>query len=166
MISRDHHQRTAKAIDWIKANCAKSIKVEDLAQFAGMSVSTFHHYFRVLTAMSPLQYHKRLRLQATRGYYMRIFNFPGYAAHKSEHESFIAKVLDFEERFKSGKLLLTPEITRFVRDWAPNHIVITDKKCSDFLIKNGVMLLPGGVETFFTNRQASSQPFGVNPRFF
>jgi len=32
-----------------------------------MSVSTFHHYFRVLTAMSPLQYQNRLRLQAARG---------------------------------------------------------------------------------------------------
>ncbi len=63
----DHHQRTAKAIAWIKANYAKPIRVEDLAQIAGMSVSTFHHYFRVLTAMSPLQYQKRLRLQAARG---------------------------------------------------------------------------------------------------
>jgi AraC-like DNA-binding protein len=63
----EHHQRTAKAIAWIKANYAKPIRVEDLAQIAGMSVSTFHHYFRVLTAMSPLQYQKRLRLQAARG---------------------------------------------------------------------------------------------------
>ncbi len=63
----DHHQRTAKAIAWIKTNYAKPIRVEDLAQIAGMSVSTFHHYFRVLTAMSPLQYQKRLRLQAARG---------------------------------------------------------------------------------------------------
>jgi AraC-like DNA-binding protein len=63
----DHHQRTAKAIAWIKANYAKPIRVENLAQIAGMSVSTFHHYFRVLTAMSPLQYQKRLRLQAARG---------------------------------------------------------------------------------------------------
>ena len=63
----DHHQRTAKAIAWIKANYAKPVRVEDLARIAGMSVSTFHHYFRVLTAMSPLQYQKRLRLQAARG---------------------------------------------------------------------------------------------------
>ncbi len=63
----DHNQRTAKAIAWIKANYAKPLRVEDLAQIAGMSISTFHHYFRVLTAMSPLQYQKRLRLQAARG---------------------------------------------------------------------------------------------------
>jgi AraC-like DNA-binding protein len=63
----DHSQRTAKAIAWIKANYAKPIRMEELAPIAGMSVSTFHHHFRVLTAMSPLQYQKQLRLQAARG---------------------------------------------------------------------------------------------------
>jgi AraC-like DNA-binding protein len=62
----DHGQRTAKAIAWIKANYAKSLRVEDLAHLASMSVSTFHHHFRELTAMSPLQYQKQLRLQAAR----------------------------------------------------------------------------------------------------
>lgn len=62
--SGDHSQRTAKAIAWIKANYAKPLRVEDLAHIAAMSVSTFH---RVLTAMSPLQYQKQLRLQAARG---------------------------------------------------------------------------------------------------
>lgn len=63
----DHSQRTAKAIAWIKANYARPLRVEDLAPFAGMSISSFHHHFRVLTAMSPIQYQKQLRLQAARG---------------------------------------------------------------------------------------------------
>ncbi|HEY0701745.1 MAG TPA: AraC family transcriptional regulator [Candidatus Acidoferrales bacterium] len=63
----DQSQRTAKAIAWIKANYAKPLRVEDLATVAGMGVSTLHHHFRALTAMSPLQYHKQLRLQAARG---------------------------------------------------------------------------------------------------
>jgi AraC-like DNA-binding protein len=41
--------------------------VEDLAEIAGMGVSTLHQHFRVLTAMSPLQYQKQLWLQAARG---------------------------------------------------------------------------------------------------
>ena len=41
--------------------------MEDLAEIAGMGVSTLHHHFRVLTAMSPLHYQKRLRLQAVWG---------------------------------------------------------------------------------------------------
>jgi AraC-like DNA-binding protein len=63
----DQSQRTAKAIAWIKANYAKALRVEELAEVAGMGVSTLHHHFRMLTAMSPLQYQKQLRLQAARG---------------------------------------------------------------------------------------------------
>ncbi len=50
----------------IKVNYAKPLRVEDLADIAGMGVSTLHHHFRVLTAMSPLQYQKQIRLQAAR----------------------------------------------------------------------------------------------------
>jgi AraC-like DNA-binding protein len=63
----DQSHRTAKAIAWMMANYAKPLRVEDLAQMAGMAVSTLHHHFRALTAMSPLQYQKHLRLQAARG---------------------------------------------------------------------------------------------------
>jgi AraC-like DNA-binding protein len=63
----DQSHRTAKAIAWIRANYAKPLRVEDLAQTAGMGLSTLHHHFRALTAMSPLQYQKHLRLQAARG---------------------------------------------------------------------------------------------------
>jgi AraC-like DNA-binding protein len=63
----EQSHRTAKAIAWIRAHYAKPLRVEDLAEIAGMGVSTLHHHFRVLTSMSPLQYQKQLRLQAARG---------------------------------------------------------------------------------------------------
>src|SRR2546427_7623361 len=63
----DQSHRTAKAIGWIKANYAKPLRVQDLAQIAGMGLSTLHNHFRALTSMSPLQYQKQLRLQAARG---------------------------------------------------------------------------------------------------
>jgi AraC-like DNA-binding protein len=63
----DQSQRTAKAIAWLRANYTKPLRVEELARIAGMGVSTLHHHFRALTAMSPLQYQKQLRLQAARG---------------------------------------------------------------------------------------------------
>lgn len=63
----DQSHRTARAIAWIRANYAKPLRVEDLADVAGMGISTLHHHFRALTAMSPLQYQKQLRLQAARG---------------------------------------------------------------------------------------------------
>ena len=62
----DQSHRTAKAIAWVRENYAKPLRVEDLAKIAAMGVSTLHHHFRALTAMSPLQYQKQLRLQAAR----------------------------------------------------------------------------------------------------
>jgi AraC-like DNA-binding protein len=62
----DPNHRTAKAIAWIKGNYGKPLRVKDLADVAGMAVTTLHHHFRALTAMSPLQYQKQIRLQAAR----------------------------------------------------------------------------------------------------
>lgn len=64
--SGDQSQRTANAGAWIRANYAKPLRVEALAEIAGMAVSTFHRHFRALTGMSPLQYQKQIRLQAAR----------------------------------------------------------------------------------------------------
>jgi AraC-like DNA-binding protein len=62
----DQSHRTAKAIAWIKTNYTKPLRVEDLADIAGMAVSTLHYHFRVLTSMSPLQYQKQIRLNTAR----------------------------------------------------------------------------------------------------
>ncbi len=62
----DQSHRTTKAIAWIRENYAKPLRVEELAQIAGMGVSTLHSHFRELTSMSPLQYQKQLRLHAAR----------------------------------------------------------------------------------------------------
>jgi AraC-like DNA-binding protein len=58
--------RTAKAIAWLRANYMKPLRVEELAEIARMGMSTLHHHFRALTALSPLQYQKQLRLVAAR----------------------------------------------------------------------------------------------------
>jgi AraC-like DNA-binding protein len=62
----EQSNRTAKAVGWLKANYSKPLRVEELASVAQMGVSTFHHHFRSLTTMSPLQYQKRLRLHVAR----------------------------------------------------------------------------------------------------
>jgi AraC-like DNA-binding protein len=56
----------ARAIDWLKGNFTRPLRIDDLATQVNMSTSTFHHHFRALTAMSPLQYQKRLRLNDAR----------------------------------------------------------------------------------------------------
>ena len=57
-----HSYRIGKAIDWLKENYSHPLRIEKLASLVQMSTPTFHHRFRQLTAMSPLQYQKRLRL--------------------------------------------------------------------------------------------------------
>lgn len=62
----EQSHRTARAVEWLRTNYAKPLRVEELASMARMGVSTLHHQFRSLTAMSPLQYQKQLRLHVAR----------------------------------------------------------------------------------------------------
>ena len=59
-------QQISRAIDWLKGNFSQPLRIDDLATQVNMSTSTFHHHFRALTAMSPLQYQKWLRLNEAR----------------------------------------------------------------------------------------------------
>lgn len=62
----EQSHRAAKTVAWLKSNYEKPLRVEELAQMARMGVSTFHHRFREMTAVGPVQYQKQLRLQAAR----------------------------------------------------------------------------------------------------
>ncbi|WP_031030425.1 AraC family transcriptional regulator [Streptomyces sp. NRRL WC-3725] len=55
-----------RAVKHIREHYAESFRVEDLARIAGMSVSAFHRNFHAVTGMSPIQFHKRIRLQEAR----------------------------------------------------------------------------------------------------
>lgn len=65
-LASSHTQRIAKAINWIKRNYAQPLRIEALAREVHMSPSALHHQFKAVTAMSPLQYQKQLRLQEAR----------------------------------------------------------------------------------------------------
>jgi AraC-like DNA-binding protein len=58
--------RIQKVINWLRHHYAEPLRVDDLASLAAMSVSSMHHHFREITAMSPLQFQKQLRLQEAR----------------------------------------------------------------------------------------------------
>ncbi|MDY8025564.1 AraC family transcriptional regulator [Paenibacillus polymyxa] len=58
--------RIREAIDYIVRNWDQSFRIEDLADTASMSVSSFHRHFKEVTAMSPIQFQKQLRLQEAR----------------------------------------------------------------------------------------------------
>jgi AraC-like DNA-binding protein len=55
-----------RAAQWIRENYARPFRVEEVAQLSGLSVSAFHRNFQAVTAMSPIQFQKHIRLQAAR----------------------------------------------------------------------------------------------------
>ena len=67
LASRDEHfSRIARVLTHVHAEYAQPISVEELARKAGMSVAAFHHNFKLVTASSPIQYLKRIRLDQAR----------------------------------------------------------------------------------------------------
>ncbi len=69
---------------------------------------------------------------------MTVHGFPGYAAHKKEHQEFTQKVIRLNDDFKKGKYLITVEIMQFLKDWLILHIQGTDRRYAPFLIAKGV----------------------------
>jgi AraC-like DNA-binding protein len=80
-------QQIAGAIEWLKENFAQPLRIDNLAAKAGMSRSTFHHHFRSMTALSPLQYQKKLRLQEARQLMLTDHLDAATAAFKVGYES-------------------------------------------------------------------------------
>lgn len=61
--SGSQSRQIAQAIDWLRSDFTHPLRVEEVASKAGMSTSTFHHHFRSMTGLSPLQFQKQVRLQ-------------------------------------------------------------------------------------------------------
>lgn len=65
-LVESHSQRVARVIEVLRTRYAQTLRMEDLARQVHWSVSALHHHFKAITAMSPLQYQKQLRLQEAR----------------------------------------------------------------------------------------------------
>lgn len=66
LASEGDTRRISKAIGHLRQNLDKPLRIDDIARQLGMSVSGFHHHFKSVTAMSPLQFQKQIRLQEAR----------------------------------------------------------------------------------------------------
>jgi len=65
-VANSQSHRVSQAIKWLNGNYEQPLRIDDLAKQVNLSVSTLHHRFKAITAMSPLQYQKQLRLQEAR----------------------------------------------------------------------------------------------------
>lgn len=79
--------RIARAIAWLRENFARQLRIEELAEHIGMSVSSFHHHFKSITAMTPVQYQKQLRLHEARRLMLLERVDAGTAGHRVGYQS-------------------------------------------------------------------------------
>ena len=66
LLASGDTQRISRAIGHLREHFDEPLKIDDIARQFGMSVSGFHHHFKSVTAMSPLQFQKQIRLQEAR----------------------------------------------------------------------------------------------------
>lgn len=64
---------------------------------------------------------------------MRQSNYPGYSAHKAEHDELTRQVLELKRALESGKSSLTIETMHFLSGWLTKHIADRDKKIAEYL---------------------------------
>ena len=98
-VADGHARRIARAVAVIRADYAQPLRVERLAQAAGMSPSAFHHHFRVLTSLTPLQFQKQLRLIEARRLMLADGVVIGNAAYAVGYESIPHFTRDYRRMF-------------------------------------------------------------------
>lgn len=67
------------------------------------------------------------------------YGYPETTAHKTEHVKLVQQVSELKQKFDSGKGQITMEVMNFLKDWLNNHIMVVDKKYSEFLNSKGVV---------------------------
>ena len=75
---------------------------------------------------------------ATEERLLELHGYPDLTTHKAIHAAFTQKVLDFQSRFASGKVVLSVQMMRFLRGWLIGHIQGIDMNYSEFLNAKGM----------------------------
>jgi AraC-like DNA-binding protein len=94
----------ARAIQWLREHYHRPLRIDDLASMVSMSASSLHHHFRAVTAMSPLQYQKQLRLQEARRLLLSERCDVATAAHRVGYESPSQFSREYSRRFGAPPL--------------------------------------------------------------
>ncbi|MGY3364199.1 AraC-like DNA-binding protein [Bradyrhizobium sp. GM2.4] len=86
-VADSHAHRVARAVATIRSDYAQPLRIERLADAAGMSPSSFHEHFRSITSLTPLQFQKQLRLIEARRMMLSEGAMISTAAHAVGYES-------------------------------------------------------------------------------
>lgn len=86
-VADSQGHRVAKAIGWLREHYHQPLRIEHIARQVHLSPSALHHHFKAVTAMSPLQYQKQLRLQEARRLMLTEVMDAATAGHRVGYES-------------------------------------------------------------------------------
>lgn len=117
-------QRISKAIRWLKDHFSDELKVSSLAKEVGLSPSAFHLHFKNVTAVSPLQYQKRLRLQEARRLMLSERLNAADAGFRVGYESPSQFSREYRRMFGAPP---RQDITALIRDETPPAKVLTSR---------------------------------------
>lgn len=109
-----HAQRVARAVAVLRAEFKQPLPVQRLAATAGMSPSSFHNHFRIVTSLSPLQFQKQLRLIEAR----RLIVAEGMTSSSAAFAVGYESVSQFTREF--GRMFGLPPVkdAESMRNWA------------------------------------------------
>jgi AraC-like DNA-binding protein len=86
-VADSYSQRIGRAVDLLKRRYAEPVRIQEVADAAHMSASSLHHHFKLVTAMSPLQFQKQLRLHQARRLMLTEGIDAAAAGHRVGYES-------------------------------------------------------------------------------
>ena len=116
----DQHKELVKMINQFYDDIANKSSTDNIVALIGkMADYTVYHF-------------------KTEEDYFANFNYEFTEEHKQAHAGFVSKVLDVQEKIRSGKLVVSFEITGFLRDWLREHIMGSDRKYIDLFKAKGV----------------------------
>ena len=67
---------------------------------------------------------------------MQLHGYPGFAAHKAQHDQLVNQVLAFQTEFTSGRVTIAVQVLQFLKDWLENHINRSDQAYTGCLKAN------------------------------
>lgn len=116
----EQHQKLVKMINEFYVNMNTKPKKENMSQLLkGLKDYTVYHF-------------------ETEENLMNLYHFEGMSGHQKEHQEFISQINDYYERFINDQLIISIEITNFLRDWLIRHINGSDQLFGEFLQEKGL----------------------------
>ncbi len=72
--------------------------------------------------------------------FLRLYKYPQYLEHVKIHNNFAKKVYEIYDDIKNNKMIILNVLTQFIENWITNHILIEDKKFSEWIKDHSIDL--------------------------